>query len=322
MIEAQGLCMRYGPVTALEDCSFDVRKGEIVGLLGPNGAGKSTAMKILTTFLYPTSGTATVAGHDVLTEPLEVRRRMGALPENLPLYSRLEVGEYLKFVAQARGVTGKTLASRMAWVLERTGLGVMYYRPIGELSKGYRQRTALAQALIHDPDVIILDEPTTGLDPHQILDIRKLVKELAADRTVLFSTHILQEVEAIADRIVIISQGRIVAAGSLAELTGQAGLQPGVEIVIRAEFDSARESLEHCVPGCSVDLARVEGEWSCIRLQGEEPALVCSAVYREAVSQGWDLRSIRPEPVSLESVFLALTRAEKPAAAEGGKAHA
>jgi ABC-2 type transport system ATP-binding protein len=312
MIEAQGLCMRYGPITALEDCSFQVGKGEIVGLLGPNGAGKSTIMKILTTYLCPTAGRASVGGYDVLAKPLEVRRRIGALPENLPLYSRMEVGEYLRFVGRARGMDSSALARRMGWVLERTGLGPMYYRPIGQLSKGYRQRTALAQALLHDPQVIILDEPTTGLDPHQIQDIRSLVRELASEKTILFSTHILHEVESIADRIVIISRGRIAASGTLEELTSRAGLASEVEFSVRAGFDTVRRTLESCVDSAAVRLAKTDGDWSFVRLRGDDPMHICSLVHREADRQGWDLGLVRPEPVSLETVFLALTRAEGP----------
>ena len=247
MIEAEHLSMNYGPVNALEDAGFVVQKGQILGLLGPNGAGKSTIMKILTTYLHPSKGTARICGFNILKNPLEVRKRIGYLPENLPLYLGMEVGEYLSFVAEARGLYGTQKRSRLRWVLDHTGLGAMFHRPIIELSKGYKQRTALAQALIHDPEVVILDEPTTGLDPHQILDIRRLITELAEDKTVIFSTHILQEVEAIAERVVIIADGRIQADGHIDELASKADLQEQVSMLLLGsphQFETALSELD------------------------------------------------------------------------------
>ncbi|MFP6597985.1 MAG: ATP-binding cassette domain-containing protein, partial [Candidatus Hydrogenedentota bacterium] len=222
MIKAEGLTMHYGPVKALNNVSFTVGDGEIVALLGPNGAGKSTTMKILTTYLYPTQGTAQVAGFDVKENPLEARANIGYLPENLPLYMDMEVRGYLKFVGESRGLRGAKLKECTDMVLEECALKPMYRKVVRELSKGYRQRTGLAQALIHNPRVIILDEPTSGLDPHQILEIRELIRGLAKGKTVLLSTHILQEVEASADRVVIISRGDLIANGTVAELKKQA----------------------------------------------------------------------------------------------------
>ena len=208
MIHAADLSMRYGSRVALEGASFDVEPGQVVGLLGPNGAGKSTTMKILTTYLSPSRGGATVGGKSVRDEPLAVRRLIGYLPEVLPLYPEMRAGAYLSFVGRARGLRGARLRQRRAWVEERCGLEGMSRHLIRELSKGYQQRLGLAQALIHDPQVVILDEPTSSLDPHQILAVRQLVWDLAGDgKTVLLSTHILQEVEAIADRLVVINQG-------------------------------------------------------------------------------------------------------------------
>ncbi|MDR1519854.1 MAG: ABC transporter ATP-binding protein, partial [Planctomycetota bacterium] len=201
MIEAENLTMRYGSILALDQASFTVEKNGVAGLLGPNGAGKSTTMRILTTFLAPTSGTARISGFSIADNPVEVRRRIGYLPENPPLYTDMETAEYLEFVARARGLAGNRLRQRMGWVTERCGLGPVFRTPIRFLSKGYRQRTALAQALIHDPEVVILDEPTSGLDPRQIGEIRALVAELAASKTVILSTHILQEAEAMAARV-------------------------------------------------------------------------------------------------------------------------
>lgn len=199
MIEVQGLCMHYGPTVALDNISFTVKKGEIVGLLGPNGAGKTTTMRILATHIMPVGGSAKIGGFDVLENPKKVRGILGYLPENAPLYPEMEVVEYLNFVSQARNLTGNMKKERLDWVLTHCGLKNVYHRPIGDLSKGYRQRVGLAQALIHDPQVLILDEPTSGLDPIQILGIRKLIKELAKEKTIILSTHILQEAAAISE---------------------------------------------------------------------------------------------------------------------------
>lgn len=227
--------MRYGHLTALDNVSFQAKEGEVLGLLGPNGAGKTTAMRILTTYLYPASGTATVDGIDVLQDPIAVRRRTGYLPEEVPLYGDMQVDEYLSFVGRARGLSGVRLAERLTWVKNACKLEKVWMRPCAELSKGFGQRVGLAQALIHDPRVLILDEPTSGLDPIQILGVRSLVKELAREKTVIFSTHILQEVEALADRIVIINEGKLVANGTREELARGIG-NPGAsleEIFIR-----------------------------------------------------------------------------------------
>jgi ABC-2 type transport system ATP-binding protein len=218
MIEVKNLTMHYGSTVAVDNASFKVDEGEILGLLGPNGAGKTTIMRILTTYIVPTSGTATVGGHDIIEDPIAVRRMIGYLPETVPLYSDMQVCDYLKFVARSRGIFGKTLSERMDWVVDATGVKEVYKRGIPEISKGFRQRVGLAQALIHDPRVLILDEPTVGLDPLQIVDIRRLIRSLAREKTIIFSTHILQEVQAVSDRIVIINEGRIIADGTMEEL--------------------------------------------------------------------------------------------------------
>jgi ABC-2 type transport system ATP-binding protein len=221
MIEVKDLTMKYGPVTALDHVSFQANPGEVLGLLGPNGAGKTTAMRILTTYLYPSSGTAKVDGFDILEDPIEARRRTGYLPETVPLYADMRVDEYLAFVGRARSLEGVKLAGRLEWVQQACHLRSVWKHLLCELSKGYGQRVGLAQALIHDPKVLILDEPTSGLDPLQIIEIRKLVKSLAREKTILFSTHILQEVEALADRIVIINEGKLVAQGTKQELAAK-----------------------------------------------------------------------------------------------------
>lgn len=226
MIDVQSLSMRYGPATALDHVSFQANPGEVLGLLGPNGAGKTTAMRILTTYLFPSSGTAKVDGYDILEDPIEVRKRIGYLPETVPLYGDMRVDEYLAFVGRARSLDGSRLAERLEWVKNACQLKSVWKHLSCELSKGYGQRVGLAQALIHDPKVLILDEPTSGLDPIQIIGIRSLVKSLAKEKTIVFSTHILQEVEALADRIVILNEGKLVAQGTKQELAGKAKI-PG-----------------------------------------------------------------------------------------------
>ena len=310
MIEAQGLTMHYGPVVAVEDASFTVRPKEVVGLLGPNGAGKSTIMKILTTYLWPTSGTAKVCGKDVLAEPIEARRCVGYLPEVLPLYPEMEVADYLGFVGSARGLERDSLAKRTEWVVERCGLREVYRRPIRELSKGYRQRTALAQALLHDPEVIILDEPTSGLDPHQIIEVRKLVRKLAEDKTVILSTHILQEVEAVADRIIIISRGRIVADGTLDELRRKAMKRQRVEVAVpvgRKELESALGGL---MDAKKVDFhSATEGE-ARFRVEAGHGTDILKQISALAREKGWEVGELRDVPYTIEETFLALTEAE------------
>ncbi len=222
MIDVQSLSMHYGSIVALDKVSFQAARGEILGLLGPNGAGKTTAMRLITTFLRPTAGTVTVEGFDILENPVEVRKRIGYLPETAPLYPDMRVDDYLRFVGEARSLTGSTLKTRLDWVTEACGLKPVWKHAISEISKGFRQRVGLAQALIHDPQVLILDEPTSGLDPLQIIDIRDLIRRLAKEKTIVFSTHILQEVEALADRIVIINDGIIVAEGTQEALTAEA----------------------------------------------------------------------------------------------------
>jgi ABC-2 type transport system ATP-binding protein len=214
-ISVHNVTKLYGSQKALDDVSFQVNPGEIVGLLGPNGAGKSTLMKIITCFIPPTSGEVSVCGHDIFEESIKVRKKVGYLPEHNPLYLEMYVKEFLSFIAGIHGIQ----PSRVKEMVELTGLAPEQNKKIGALSKGYRQRVGLAQALLHDPEVLILDEPTSGLDPNQILEIRKLIKSIGAEKTVMLSTHILQEVEAICDRAVIIHQGRIVADDTIAHLT-------------------------------------------------------------------------------------------------------
>jgi ABC-2 type transport system ATP-binding protein len=221
MIKANNLTMYYGATLALDKVSFEAGENEVIGLLGPNGAGKTTLMRILTTFIYPTSGSASICGFDITRDPFQVRKLIGYLPENPPLYMDMRVDEFIDFVGRARGLSGAELKKRKSWVVEATSVNNVYKHLICELSLGFRQRVGLAQALIHDPKVVILDEPTSGLDPIQIVEIRKLIKELAKDKTIIFSTHILQEASAISSRLLIIAEGRIIAQGTLEELRKQ-----------------------------------------------------------------------------------------------------
>ena len=225
MIKVEGLTKRYGDVTAVEDISFQVKKGEIVGFLGPNGAGKTTTMRIITGFLPSTDGTVTVSGFDIFEQPMEVKRRIGYLPEHPPVYGDMTVEGYLKFVAKIRGVPRSGREEAMDRVISHCGLKAACNTIIGKLSKGYKQRVGLAQAMIHDPEVLILDEPTIGLDPKQIIEIRELIKSLAGEQTIILSTHILPEVTMICQRCLIIDRGRIVADDSMENLTAQESLE-------------------------------------------------------------------------------------------------
>lgn len=316
MIRAEKLTMHYGPVVALKDVSFEVKQGEIVGLLGPNGAGKSTTMKILTTYLHPTKGTAKVGGVDVIDDPLGVRKIIGYLPEILPLYMDMEVREYLAFVAQARGLGGTRLRERTEIVLDECGLRPMYRKVVRELSKGYKQRVGLAQALIHDPSIIILDEPTSGLDPHQILEIRHLIKSLAAGKTVIVSTHILQEVEATADRIVIINQGRIVGDGTLTELREKAKQHERTRVSIAGE----RAELERLLSGMEgarkVEFTAQNGAYATFIVHGKVGAELWREVGKLARMKNWEVRELSDHPLTLEETFLRLT---EPATAGAAK---
>src|SRR5438045_1050964 len=221
MINVKELTKRYARTTAVDNISFEVTKGQIVGFLGPNGAGKTTTMRVLTCFLPPSAGTATVAGFDVLEQPMEVKKRIGYLPETPPLYPEMEVGEYLDFVGKLKGLRGETLAKRIDEVAEKCSVTDVKSKLIGKLSKGYRQRVGLAQAIIHNPDVLILDEPTSGLDPQQIIETRDLIKGLAGNHTIILSTHILPEVEQICEQVIIIAKGKLVATDTVANLTSR-----------------------------------------------------------------------------------------------------
>ena len=302
MVEIEHLTKTYGTQNAVDNISFTAGKGEIVGFLGPNGAGKSTTMKIATGYLPPTAGTVRVAGYDVLADSLEVRRHVGYLPEHNPLYLDMYVHEYLEFIGSVHGLRGPGLRARVAELVRRVGLSREQNKQIGALSKGYRQRVGLAQALIHDPDVLILDEPTTGLDPNQILEIRQLIREVGEDKTVIFSTHILPEVTALCSRVLIISRGKLVADSPVAELAARAA----GETVVRAEFEGAADTAKLAqLPNVRhVELAP-DG---AVLLRTAPGTDVRAAVSRLAGQEGWILLGLRQEQQSLEKVFGELTK--------------
>ncbi len=302
MVEVENLVKAYGPQNAVDDISFRADKGEIVGFLGPNGAGKSTTMKIALGYLPPTAGTVRVAGFDVRQAPLEVRRRVGYLPEHNPLYLDMYVHEYLEFIGSVHGLRGRELRQRVAQLVQRVGLTREQNKQLGALSKGYRQRVGLAEALVHDPEVLILDEPTTGLDPNQISEIRQLIRELGENKTVIFSTHILPEVTALCSRVVIISRGRVVADAPVAELAARAA----DEAVLRAEFEGSITTAPlAALPG----VRGVEAAGPGVVLIRTDPGRdVRAAVSRLAVEQGWLLLGLRQEQQSLETVFGELTK--------------
>jgi ABC-2 type transport system ATP-binding protein len=312
VIEVEHLTKRYGPVAAVQDVSFQVHKGEILGFLGPNGAGKTTTMRVLTGYMPATDGRVVVAGHDVFEQPVEAKRRTGYLPETPPLYPDMTVREYLTFVAKIKGVPKGDRKKRVEQVMARTWVTDMAGRACGKLSKGYKQRVGLAQALIHNPDVLILDEPTAGLDPKQIIETRKLIKELAGDHTIILSTHILPEVSQTCDRVVIINKGRVVAIDTPANLTGR--LRGAETMFVQVEAARASEAAAALakVPGV-VRVAPVDHAASgAFEVESEAGRDVRRELARAVVLGGHDLLELRPTRVSLEDIFLSLTTEEQP----------
>lgn len=301
MIEVRALTKSYGGYIALDDVSFSVGKGEIVGFLGPNGAGKTTTMRILTGFLPATRGSAHVAGFDVFEAPMEVKRRVGYLPESPPLYPELTIGDYLAFVAELRGLYGQARLSKVGAVMERVGLRGWERRILGSLSKGYRQRVGLAQALIHDPPVLILDEPTSGLDPTQVVSMRELITNLAGSHTVILSTHILAEVDALCPRAVVIARGHLIAQGTLAELRGMSSAGTWYEVEIRGLDAKGLGSLPELTLVEPVSPPDGEGY---ARFRVRAPHDPRAAIARMAAERGCSLRSLALRQPSLEEAFI------------------
>ncbi|MDQ6679270.1 MAG: ABC transporter ATP-binding protein [Acidobacteriota bacterium] len=313
MIKVEGLSKRYARNLAVDNISFEVGKGEIVGFLGPNGAGKTTTMRILTCFLPPTSGRASVAGFDTLEQPMEVKKRIGYLPESPPLYPEMDVREYLSFVGKLKGIPGKDVPRRVDEVMDRCAVADMKDRLIGRLSKGYRQRVGLAQAILHNPEVLILDEPTSGLDPKQIIETRELIASLAGDHTIILSTHILSEIEHSCDKVIIISRGKVVATDTVKNLNSrmQGAEAVIVEVGTTAPATEIRQMFEQ-MPGVSRVVLRASQEnRHSFEIEGLKDAAVRSQLARAVVHAGWDLTELRPQGFSLEDIFLELTASEK-----------
>ncbi len=306
MIRVEGLTKRYGPVLAVDDISFHVERGGVVGFLGPNGAGKTTTMKILTCFHAATSGTASIAGFDVLKDSLEVRRRVGYLPESTPLYPEMRVREYLHFRGKLRGLSLGDRNKAIRGVTESCWLGDFVDRPIGHLSKGMRQRVGLADAIMHGPEVLILDEPTLGLDPGQIRQTRNLIKELGGKHTILLSSHILPEVEQICSRTIIIANGRIVASGSPGELQEQFGAQAPVVAEVRGPADEVEKGVRALDGVHSVETTTVNG-WVRLAISPKPDRDIREDVFRLTAERGWSLREIRREGATLEDFFVKVT---------------
>ena len=312
MIEAQRVSKRYGHIEAVRNVDFSIGKGEVVGLLGPNGAGKTTLLKILTGYHFPTSGSVSILGYDIYTESLKIKSEIGYLPENAPVYPDLNVHEYLEFIADVRGLSVADKKRRLSAVIEETGLASVVYRPIATLSKGYQQRVGLAQGLIHAPDLLILDEPTTGLDPHQIIEIRNLIKTAGREKTVILSTHILQEVEAVCSRVLIMNKGEIVAQGSTEAI--RSSIQ-GDAVYIATIRGAETEKIRKYVQGESRfrSLISINPCKEGIKIEVSIPPDLAdgSAVFEWAVEHKLTLVELQKKTMSLEDVFLNLTGREE-----------
>ncbi|HXH19423.1 MAG TPA: ATP-binding cassette domain-containing protein [Chitinophagales bacterium] len=305
-IRVEGLTKTYGAQRAVDNISFEVKTGEILGFLGPNGAGKTTTMKIITCYMAPTSGRAYIGNLNILEHQEEVKKKIGYLPENNPLYTDMYVIEYLEFMAGLQGVPATAIKDRVIEMVRKCGLDAEKHKKIGELSKGYRQRVGLAQAMIHNPDVLILDEPTTGLDPNQIVEIRKLIKELGREKTVILSTHILPEVEATCDRILIISNGKIVADGSPDTLRKQAQGQEVLKVTIEnGEANSIIKGLQSLDTVAMVD--PISEKQSSFTVQSRPNASSRRAVFELCVKNNWILTELTPLETKLEDIFRNLT---------------
>lgn len=309
MIKVENLTKSYAGFTAINDLSFQVAKGEIVGFLGPNGAGKSTTMRILSSFMPATSGKVTINGFDVFTHSQQARQSIGYMPENVPLYTDMRVTEYLNYRAALKGVRGRKQKSRVQDVIERCSLGDVRRKLIGTLSKGYRQRVGLADALVHEPELLILDEPTIGLDPNQIRQVRELIKSLGKHHTILLSTHILPEVEMTCNRVIIINKGKIEASDTPANLLAQLRGVGGVRLEAQPGLDNGRELLEK-IAGVREVVETAEGEWKIYHLRIETGTDPREEIYRMATQRKWMLRELTRKRATLEDVFIEVTQAD------------
>jgi ABC-2 type transport system ATP-binding protein len=322
MIEVDNLTKRYGRTTAVDGVSFKVEKGEILGFLGPNGAGKTTTMRVLTCYLPPTEGTARVAGFDVFEQPLEVKRRVGYIPETPPLYADMDVATYLDFVAKIKGVPAKERKAKIADAIEKTRTGDVRRKLISRLSKGYRQRVGLAQAILHNPAVLILDEPTAGLDPKQIIETRELIKSLGGEHTVILSTHILPEVSMTCGRVVIINKGKVVAEGTPDDLTHRLRGAAALRLEVRGN-EAAVTELLRSVPGVkAVSGQASEGGVTTIDVEAASGRDLRAELARAIVQKGFDLLGLQQHGMSLEEIFLHLTTTDAAVAPEKTEASA
>jgi ABC-2 type transport system ATP-binding protein len=313
MIEVSNLSKSYGPIEAVSKVSFSVKRGEIVGFLGPNGAGKTTCLKIMTCFIAPSAGSVKIAGMDVQEKPREVRQKFGYLPENAPIYGDMIVYDYLAYVGALRGLSGKKLTTQLAAVAERVGIGRVLGQVAGTLSKGYRQRVCLAQALIHDPEILILDEPTVGLDPNQVVEIRSLIKQLGSERTVILSSHILPEVLVTCDRLIIIHRGGIVADGTPAQLQEQMATNPPVIVRLASGANGFEEKVVRAFESAGfagqvrqkhVGLAG-EVEFELVSRDGAD---IRSRAVEVVGANGWKLLEVRRDLMDIEGLFRRLTQ--------------
>ena len=312
MIEVRDLVKRFGATQAVDGVSFDMKRGEILGFLGPNGAGKTTTMRVLTCYLPPTSGSVHVDGLDVTTHSLEVRQRIGYLPESAPIYSDMNVLDYLLFIAEMRRVPAADRRSRVRYAVDVCKLGDVLHKNVGQLSSGYRQRTGLAQAIVHDPQILVLDEPTRGLDPNQIVEIRSLIRELGREKTVVFSTHILQEVEAMCDRVLIISHGKKVFDGSKVELSYGLTGKERISLELRAASDPVPALRAVAGVESVVVASREPSGLVRLSLDAARGTDVRAAVFATVVQNGWTLLEMRRDTASFEDVFRELTTTSAP----------
>ncbi|HUU29599.1 MAG TPA: ATP-binding cassette domain-containing protein [archaeon] len=312
MIKVDNLTKYYGPTLAVDSVSFEVQKGEVVGFLGPNAAGKTTTMRVITCYLKPTAGTVDVAGYDIHENPLEVRRRIGYLPENNPLYPEMNVVDYLSYIAELRQIPGAHRMKRIKEIIGITALGDVLHKDIGELSKGYKQRVGLAQAMVHDPEILIFDEPTSGLDPNQIIEIRQLIKEIGREKTIILSTHILPEVSATCSRVLIINDSRLIASGTTDELIKRAQGTEVLQVCVKGPEEEVFKALRAVefvgefrkIGGEPAD----EGTWLSLEIQSQGGD-IREKIFKLVVEKNWSLRELKLEKMSLEQVFAKLTTA-------------
>jgi ABC-2 type transport system ATP-binding protein len=310
MIRVENLTKRYAGQTAIKDLNFEVGKGEIMGFLGPNGAGKTTTMRILASYMPPTSGRATIAGFDVFEQSLQARERLGYMPENVPLYVDMRVTEYLDYRAALKGVPHRRIMERVGDVKELCGIKEVEKKLIGTLSKGYRQRVGLADALLHEPDLLILDEPTIGLDPNQIRQVRELIKNLGKQHTILLSTHILPEVEMTCSRVIIIHKGRIEACDTPENLLGQIRQAGGVVVEAKVGNDNGANELKK-ISGVRDVTTETEGDWKLFSLRVESGTDVREEVFRLASARRWTVRELSLRRATLEDVFVEITHPDE-----------